>query len=67
MRCTGSQAVLDFYHKVEESRPVLGFDIDGVVIKVDSIALREALGFVSRARAGRLPLNSRPGTDDRCP
>ena len=49
MRCTGSQAVLDFYHKVEESRPVLGFDIDGVVIKVDSIALREALGFVSRA------------------
>lgn len=49
MLCTGSQAVLDFYHKVEESRPVLGFDIDGVVIKVDSIALQEALGFVSRA------------------
>lgn len=49
MRCTGSKAVLDFYHKVEESRPVLGFDIDGVVIKVDSIALQEALGFVSRA------------------
>lgn len=49
MRCTGSQAVLDFYHNVEESRPVLGFDIDGVVIKVDSIAQQEALGFVSRA------------------
>lgn len=49
MRCAGSQAVLDFYHNVEESRPVLGFDIDGVVIKVDSIAQQEALGFVSRA------------------
>lgn len=49
MRCTGNQAVLDFYHNVEESRPVLGFDIDGVVIKVDSIAQQEALGFVSRA------------------
>ncbi|WP_413483302.1 NAD-dependent DNA ligase LigA [Morganella psychrotolerans] len=48
-RCTGSQAVLDFYHQVEESRPQLGFDIDGVVIKVDSVAQQEILGFVSRA------------------
>lgn len=47
--CAGSKAVLDFYHHVEEVRPNLGFDIDGVVIKVDDIALQEELGFVSRA------------------
>ncbi|WP_311748959.1 NAD-dependent DNA ligase LigA [Proteus terrae] len=47
--CTGRKAVLDFYHHVEEIRPNLGFDIDGVVIKVDDIALQEELGFVSRA------------------
>ncbi|MDT1822677.1 NAD-dependent DNA ligase LigA, partial [Acinetobacter baumannii] len=35
--------------KVEEERPHLGFDIDGVVIKVDSLALQEQLGFVARA------------------
>lgn len=48
-RCKGSKAVLEFYHHVEEIRPTLGFDIDGVVIKVDNIALQETLGFVSRA------------------
>lgn len=47
--CTGSNAVLEFYHHVEEIRPNLGFDIDGVVIKVDDITLQEELGFVSRA------------------
>lgn len=45
----GSQAVLDFYHEIEQVRPELGFDIDGVVIKVNSIAIQEELGFVSRA------------------
>ncbi len=41
--------VLAFYHQVEQERPSLGFDIDGVVIKVDSQALQEKLGFVARA------------------
>ena len=47
--CTGSKAVLAFYHHIEAIRPQLGFDIDGVVIKVNDIALQEILGFVSRA------------------
>ncbi|WP_272659426.1 NAD-dependent DNA ligase LigA [Providencia sp. PROV172] len=47
--CVGSQAVLDFYREIEQARPSLGFDIDGVVIKVNSIAIQEELGFVSRA------------------
>ncbi|WP_277966149.1 NAD-dependent DNA ligase LigA [Pantoea trifolii] len=41
--------VLAFYRQVEQERPSLGFDIDGVVIKVDSQALQEQLGFVARA------------------
>ncbi|HHT4372376.1 TPA: NAD-dependent DNA ligase LigA [Raoultella ornithinolytica] len=43
------EEVLTYYRKVEEDRPNLGFDIDGVVIKVDSLALQEQLGFVARA------------------
>lgn len=43
------QGVLEFYRKVEADRPALGFDIDGVVIKVDSLDLQEQLGFVARA------------------
>ncbi|WP_416411967.1 NAD-dependent DNA ligase LigA [Pantoea sp. App145] len=41
--------VLEFYRQIEQDRPTLGFDIDGVVIKVDSLALQEQLGFVARA------------------
>ncbi|MCT2386523.1 NAD-dependent DNA ligase LigA [Erwinia pyrifoliae] len=47
--CHSPAEVLDFYHQVEAARPTLGFDIDGVVIKVDSLALQEHLGFVARA------------------
>lgn len=47
--CDSPQAVLDYYHRIETERMSLGFDIDGVVIKVNQIALQEKLGFVARA------------------
>ncbi|MBU9816449.1 NAD-dependent DNA ligase LigA [Rahnella sp. C60] len=47
--CTGSDEVLAFYRQVEAERPLLGFDIDGVVVKIDSLDIQEALGFVARA------------------
>ncbi|VUS59778.1 NAD-dependent DNA ligase LigA [Klebsiella spallanzanii] len=47
--CHTPEEVLTYYRKVEEDRPKLGFDIDGVVIKVDSLALQDQLGFVARA------------------
>lgn len=48
-RCIGSTAVLNFYKQVHLSRSTLEFDIDGVVIKVDSLALQQRLGFITRA------------------
>lgn len=47
--CETPQQVLDFYHRIGEQRETLGFDIDGVVIKVNSLSLQEQLGFVARA------------------
>lgn len=47
--CQGSQQVIDFYHHIEQERSQLGFDIDGVVIKLDAVDMQESLGFVARA------------------
>ena len=41
--------MLAHYRAIEAQRATLGYDIDGVVYKVDDIALQERLGFVSRA------------------
>lgn len=40
---------LNFYRQIQDKRPSLGYDIDGVVIKVNSRKLQETLGFISRA------------------
>ncbi|AXG46589.1 NAD-dependent DNA ligase LigA [Photorhabdus laumondii subsp. laumondii] len=47
--CTDSQQVIDFYHDIVNQRSALGFDIDGVVVKINSLELQEILGFVARA------------------
>jgi DNA ligase (NAD+) len=44
----GAQALADFHQRVAAKRDALPFDIDGVVYKVNSLALQRQLGFVSR-------------------
>ena len=44
----GVDGCLGYFDKIGKKRPKLGFDIDGVVFKVDSLAGREELGAVSR-------------------
>lgn len=46
MFCEFVEEVLVFYHKVEEDCLMLGFDIDGVVIKVNLLVQQEQFGFV---------------------
>ncbi len=48
-RVTGIQGCIDYYTSLEQKRPSLGYDIDGIVFKVDSRRLQQQLGFVSRA------------------
>lgn len=44
----GAQALADFHARIAAKRDALPFDIDGVVYKVNSLALQQQLGFVSR-------------------
>jgi DNA ligase (NAD+) len=46
--CDGVDAVLEFCRKWADGRRELEFDTDGVVIKVDDLALRERLGRTAK-------------------
>jgi DNA ligase (NAD+) len=47
--CPNIQAIVSFVNEWGERRDTLGYDIDGVVVKVNSLALQERLGFVARS------------------
>ncbi|MEO9655688.1 NAD-dependent DNA ligase LigA [Marinomonas sp.] len=49
MQVEGAQACIDYYDKLNELRGSLSYDIDGIVYKVDQIALQNQLGFIARA------------------
>ena len=48
-RLESVEALLAHYRAIERLRADLPYDIDGVVYKVDDLALQERLGFVSKA------------------
>jgi DNA ligase (NAD+) len=48
-RVLGAHGLVEAYAEMERLRPRLGFDIDGVVYKVDRLDWQQRLGFVSRS------------------
>ena len=56
VRCDGMAAALAVYRRILASRPALGFDIDGVVIKVDRMDWQARLGQVARSPRWALAL-----------
>ncbi len=49
VRSTSAEDLLAHYRSIEAQRASLGYDIDGVVYKVDDLELQRRLGFVSRS------------------
>lgn len=48
-RCDSASAALQYHKAILARRAMLAYEIDGVVLKVDSLPQQLALGFVSRA------------------
>jgi DNA ligase (NAD+) len=46
-RCENVQDLMNVYNEISEKRAALGYDIDGVVYKVDALSLQARLGFRS--------------------
>ena len=47
--CENADVLIAHYSHIDTTRSALGYDIDGVVYKVNNLSLQERLGFVSRA------------------
>lgn len=49
VRCASVDELIETYRSIETQRATLGYDIDGVVYKVDRLDWQGRLGFVSRS------------------
>lgn len=47
VRAKSAEELIAHYHRIEEQRSSLGYDIDGVVYKVDQLELQRRWGFVT--------------------
>jgi DNA ligase (NAD+) len=59
-RVDGQDEALRYYREIETRRPHLGYDIDGVVFKVDRLDWQAELGQVSRAPRWAVAYKFRP-------
>ncbi len=58
--CRGATEVSAFFREVGEMRDSLPFEIDGVVVKLNSFAEQEAAGFVARSPRGMIAFKFPP-------
>ncbi|MCR3756470.1 MAG: DNA ligase [Candidatus Westeberhardia cardiocondylae] len=47
-KCKNIQEVLNYYETIIKKRKLINFDIDGIVIKIDSLMIQKQLGFNNR-------------------
>ncbi|KKI91398.1 NAD-dependent DNA ligase LigA [Bacillus sp. SA1-12] len=47
--CENIEEILSFIEGIQEKRATLSYDIDGIVIKVDSLAQQEELGYTAKS------------------
>ncbi len=47
--CSCSEELIAYYHTIQKLRPSLPFEIDGIVIKINSFADQEKLGSIARS------------------
>ncbi len=53
-RCQGIAAVIEYCRYWEEHRDQLPYEIDGIVVKVDSLVDQEALGYTAKAPRSKI-------------
>jgi DNA ligase (NAD+) len=58
--CRGAQDVLGFYKKIHALRDQLPYEIDGVVVKLNSRRLLDRVGFVSKSPRGMIAFKYPP-------
>jgi DNA ligase (NAD+) len=59
-RCKNIDEVLEYYHKMNEKRESLPYEIDGIVIKVDRLDLQTRLGEIARSPRWALAFKFQP-------
>jgi DNA ligase (NAD+) len=58
--CASIEEIFDFYQEMDELRETLPYEIDGTVIKVNSLRLQESLGAIARSPRWALAFKFRP-------
>lgn len=60
--CSKISDVVEFYEKLEKTKSTLHFDIDGLVIKINSLKLQEELGLVAKSPRWATAAKFKPDT-----